>query len=86
MLFRSHAHIETREFDANRSLRSHISQNHDRSLLDDDVDFMGEVARGIIDRDRRRMKREFTRTISFVVAVLSWYVKGLTSHRIQKLE
>jgi len=70
------AHIETREFDANRSLRSHISQNHDRSLLDDDVDFMGEVARGIIDRDRRRMKMEVIRTISFVVAVLSCLCAG----------
>ncbi len=59
-------HIEAREYDANRS------RNHDRSLLDDDVSFMGEVARGIIDRDRRRMKRQVTKIASFVVAVLSW--------------
>lgn len=65
-------HIEAREYDANRSLQSHLSRNHDRSLLDDDVSFMGEVARGIIDRDRRRMKRQVTKIASFVVAVLSW--------------
>jgi hypothetical protein len=48
------------------------SQNSQRSLLDDDVDFMAEVASGIIDRDRRKMRRECMRVTSFVCAVLSW--------------
>jgi hypothetical protein len=61
--------IHSLDFDANRTVRS---QNSQRSLLDDDVDFMAEVASGIIDRDRRKMRRECMRVTSFVCAVLSW--------------
>ena len=61
--------IRTLDFDANRTVRSRDSQ---RSLLDDDVDFMGEVAEGIIERDRQRMRNAVVRVISFVCAVLSW--------------
>ena len=61
--------IETRDFDANRSIRSQGG----RSILDDDVSLMSEVAEGIIERDRRRMKREVKRVISFACALLSWY-------------
>lgn len=61
------AHIDARDFEPNRNTRS-----HDRSLLDDDVSFMNEVAQGIIDRDRQKMRREVTRIASFVVAVLCW--------------
>lgn len=59
--------IDAREFDSSRS-----QSLCDRSLLDDDVSFMNEVAQGIIDRDRRRMRREFVRVTSFVVAVMCW--------------
>ena len=62
--------IHSLEFDANRTVRS---QNSEHSLVDDDVDFMGEVAEGIIQRDRRRMRLEVTRVVSFICAVLSWY-------------
>lgn len=62
-------HIDAREFDPRQNQIS-----RDRGLLDDDVSFMNEVAQGIIDRDRRRMRREFTRTVSFMVAVMCWYV------------
>lgn len=61
--------IRILDFDANRTVRSHGSQ---RSLLDDDVDFMAEVADGIIERDREKMRREVLRVISFICAVLSW--------------
>ena len=61
--------IRTLDFDANRTVRARDSQ---RSLLDDDVDFMAEVAEGIIERDRIRMRREVMRVISFICAVLSW--------------
>jgi hypothetical protein len=61
--------IRRLDFDANHTVRSRDSQ---RSLLDDDVDFMAEVADGIIERDRQRMRREVLRIISFVCAVLSW--------------
>ena len=61
--------IRSLDFDANRTVRS---QDSHRSLLDDDVDFMGEVAEGIIQRDRQRMRNEFIRVLSFICAVLSW--------------
>lgn len=64
--------IRTLDFVANRTVRSHDSQ---RSLLDDDVDFMGEVAEGIIQRDRQRMRNEVVRIISFICAVLSWLAR-----------
>ena len=63
------AQIHSLDFDANRTVRS---QDSHRSLLDDDVDLMNEVAEGIIERDRRRMRREATRVVSFVCAILSW--------------
>ena len=33
---------------------------------------MDQVAQGIIERDRIKMRREVTRVLSFVCAVLSW--------------
>ncbi len=66
-------HIGRLDFDANRgTVRSNASRDTGRSLLDDDVDFMSEVAEGILERDRQRMRREVIRTLSFVCAVLSW--------------
>jgi hypothetical protein len=71
--FRDHPHIGRLDFDANRStVRSNASRDTGRSLLDEDVDFMEEVAEGILERDRQRMRREVIRTLSFVCAVLSW--------------
>lgn len=61
--------IRTLDFDANRTIRSRDSQ---RSLLADDVDFMGEVADAIIQRDRQKMRNEVLRVTSFICAVLSW--------------
>lgn len=63
-------HIDAREFDRQRTV--HTRTSRDRSLLDDDVSFMNELAQGIIDRDRRQMRREVTRIVSFAVAVLCW--------------
>lgn len=73
----SHSHTTTQidrlDFDANRdTIRSNSSREAGRSLLDDDVDFMGEVAQGIVERDRQRMRREVIRSLSFVCAVSSW--------------
>jgi hypothetical protein len=66
-------HIGRLDFDANRgTVRSNASRDPGRSLLDEDVDFMEEVAEGILERDRQRMRREVIRTLSFVCAVLSW--------------
>jgi hypothetical protein len=65
-------HIDRLDFDANRGTIRSDSSRGGRSLLDDDVDFMDEVAEGILERDRQRMRREVIRTLSFVCAVLSW--------------
>lgn len=64
--------IDGLEFDPSRSVRSNASRDSHHSLLDDDADFMGEVAEGILQRDRRRMQLEVTRIASFVCAVLCW--------------
>jgi hypothetical protein len=69
--------IDRLDFDANRNrkhgtIRSHASRDTGRSLLDEDVDFMDEVAEGMLERDRQRMRREVMRSLSFVCAVLSW--------------
>lgn len=63
--------IRTLDFDTNRTVRSHNSAQ--RSLLDDDVDFIDEVAEGILERDRKRMRMEVLRIGSFISAVLCWY-------------
>lgn len=66
-------HIGRLDFDANRgTVRSKASRDTGRSLLDEDVDFLEEVADAILDRDRQQMRREVIRTLSFVCAVLSW--------------
>ena len=67
--------IKTLDFDANRTARSHASGH--RSLLDDDVSLMSEVAEGIIARDRQLIRAQFIRTCSFICAVLSWYASLL---------
>jgi hypothetical protein len=73
-------HIDRLDFDSNRgTVRSGSSRDAGRSLLDEDVDFMEEIAEGILERDRQRMRREVVRILSFVCAVLSWQVLNLTS-------
>ena len=62
--------IDALDFDANRTVRSH-APNH-RSLLDDDVSLMSEIAEGILERDRQSMRREVIRVGSFACAILSW--------------
>lgn len=65
-------HIDRLDFDANRGIgRSDSLRRTGPSLLDEDVDFMAEVAEGILERDRQSMRREVTRTVSLVCAVLS---------------
>jgi len=67
--------IKTLDFDANRTAQPHASGH--RSLLDDDVSLMSEVAEGIIARDRQLIRAQFIRTCSFICAVLSWYASLL---------
>ncbi|RMZ77673.1 hypothetical protein DV738_g4280, partial [Chaetothyriales sp. CBS 135597] len=69
----SDARIEALDFDANRTVRSTRSN---RSLLDDDVDLIDELAQSIVDRDRLRMQRQVLRSVSFVCAVLNCLCAG----------
>jgi len=69
----SNPRITTLDFDANRRTTPH-SHGTRPTVGDDDFDFMGQVAEEIIERDRLRMRREVMRVLSFVSAVLMWYV------------
>lgn len=64
--------IDAREYSASSIVRSHMPQEGHRSLLDDDVDLMSEIAEAILEGDRMRMRREVVRWLSFICAVLSW--------------
>ena len=64
--------INALDFDSNRK-RTNQSSGSQPRIADDDFDFMGQVAEEIIERDRIKMRREVTRVLSFVCAVLSWY-------------
>src|SRR5271170_6914028 len=68
------ATIERLDFDPSHAVSSRALGH--RSLLDDDVSLMSELADGIIERDRTRMRREVMRTVSFICAVLSWCVRA----------
>ncbi|KAL9625177.1 MAG: hypothetical protein Q9160_000579 [Pyrenula sp. 1 TL-2023] len=59
--------IDARDFDSHRTPTSHEGQR----LLDDDVDIWNEAAAGILERDRRKMRREIIRIFSFICAILS---------------
>lgn len=37
--------------------------------------FFEQVAEGILDRDRKKMKREVRRYLGFVWAIINWYVE-----------
>ncbi|KAJ4507884.1 putative monocarboxylate transporter mch1 [Exophiala dermatitidis] len=75
--------ITALDFDANRRHRRHSRESgrHSResgrrTFGDEDFDFMGEVAQEIIERDRRKMRREVVRVLSFVCAVLCCLCAG----------
>jgi hypothetical protein len=64
--------IDAREYSGSSTMRSHMFQESHRSLLDDDIDLMSEVAEEILERDRWRIQRVVLRWLSFVCAVLCW--------------
>ncbi|EXJ95813.1 hypothetical protein A1O1_00937 [Capronia coronata CBS 617.96] len=63
------------DFDSHRRHRRHSHESRPR-LGDDDFDFMGQVAQEIVERDRRKMRREVVRVLSFICAVLSCLCAG----------
>lgn len=73
--------ITALDFDTQRRHRRRSSGGSRPRPGDEDFDFMGQVAEGIIERDRARMRREFIRVMSFVSAVLSWYSGPVFFHR-----
>jgi len=68
--------ITSLDFEINRNRRRRRrSSGSELRPGDDGYDFMAQVAQGIIEQDRVKMRREVTRVMSFVCAVLSWYVR-----------
>ncbi len=67
--------IDKLDFDTERA-RSHLNDDSDASgptgLLDDDESFFSVVAEGVVERDRRKMRRAVIRYLSFACAMLSW--------------
>lgn len=67
--------IDKLDFD---SQRSHGQPNHESdssgpsNLLDDDESFFGNVAEGVMRRDRHSAQRAVVRYLGFACAMLSW--------------
>jgi len=76
----SHArsgHIDKLDFDRHRKPASTYEGSGASSphgLLRDDERLLSNVVEGIIERDRRKMKREVVKYLSFACAILSWFV------------
>ena len=73
----SNGHIDKLDFDENRKKPS--SSTHDGSdqsgpsgLLRDDDSLLSDVVDGVIERDRRELKRLIAKSLSFASAMLSW--------------
>lgn len=67
--------IDKLDFDSNRKTTpsNDGSEHSGPHLLDDDESLLSDVVDGIIERDRRRMKRAVMRYLSFACAILNWY-------------
>ena len=71
-------HIAALDFDANRkapSLDTDISRDGRSSppgLLRDDESLLSNVVDGIIQKDRRKIKAQVSRYLSYASAILSW--------------
>ena len=69
-------HVDALDFDSHRKLPSTANGSGASSphgLLRDDESLLSNVVEGIIERDRRKMKRQVTKYLSFASAILSWY-------------
>lgn len=68
--------IDKLDFDSHRPSSHHgsgASSPNGHGLLRDDESFFEDIVDGVIERDRRKMRREVTRYLSFGVAILNWY-------------
>lgn len=69
-------HIDKLDFDAHRKPASTNDSSRASSphgLLRDDESLLSNVVDGIIEGDRRKMKRDVMKYLSFASAILSWY-------------
>lgn len=69
-------HIDKLDFDENRKKPSSARNGSDQSgpsgLLRDDDSFLSDVVDGVIERDRRKMKRLVAKYLSFACAIVNW--------------
>ena len=72
----ANGHIDKLDFDENRKKPSSTYNGSEQSgpsgLLRDEDSLLSDVVDGVIERDRRKMKRLVTKYLSFVCAILSW--------------
>ena len=67
--------IDKLDFDENRKPASTHAGSDDsgpEGLLRDDESLLSNVVDGVIERDRRKMRRAIIRYVSFVWAILNW--------------
>ena len=69
-------HIDKLDFDENRKRSSSTHNGSEQSgrsgLLRDDDSLLSDVVDGVIERDRRKLKRLVAKYLSFASAILSW--------------
>ena len=65
--FDSHSHRQA------RSTNNDSGMSSPHELLRDDESLLSIVVDGVIERDRRKMKRAVIKYLSFASAMLSWY-------------
>lgn len=65
--------IDKLDFDDNRRRPPSTTDGSEPGgLLGDDESLLSDVVHGVVERDRRKMRREMTKYLSFVSAILSW--------------
>ena len=67
--------IDKLDFDSQRRASSTLGESGRSSpngLLRDDESFFEDVVDGVIERDRRKMRRMVIKYISFACSILSW--------------
>lgn len=69
-------HIDKLDFDENRKKPSSAHNGSEQSgpsgLLRDDDSLLSDVVDGVIERDRRKMKRLVAKYLSFACAIVNW--------------
>lgn len=66
------AHFEEHDNDDGGSRATTRNASSSRSLLRDDVSLLSEVVDGIVEQDRRRLRKQIVRCVSFAGALLQW--------------